>query len=85
MPRRMFNREPIRKAKALTCFRCGAGEDRLCAIYDRDLDCTVAWRCEGCGHQWKRDLGVVLAVADPQASVDPVSPIHHPCCEKGRV
>lgn len=47
------------------CPRCSC--QNVLAIYDRDLDCTVAWKCEGCGHDWKRDLGEVLAVADPSA------------------
>ncbi len=28
--------------------------DRKIAIYDRDRDRTVAYRCPDCGHQWDR-------------------------------
>ena len=27
---------------------------REIAIYDRDLDCTVAWKCPDCNHRWSR-------------------------------
>ena len=27
---------------------------REIAIYDRDLDMTVEWKCPDCGHRWPR-------------------------------
>lgn len=54
-----------------TCPRCSCPV--IIAIYDRDLDCTVAWKCEACGHEWNRDLAEVLTVADPAAFREPGS------------
>jgi hypothetical protein len=28
---------------------------RAIAIYSREEDRTVAWRCPDCGHEWERD------------------------------
>lgn len=28
--------------------------DRRIAVYDRDLDRTMAWKCPDCGHEWPR-------------------------------
>jgi hypothetical protein len=38
---------------------------RRIAIYDRDLDCTAAFRCPDCGAQEARGLAETLSVADP--------------------
>ena len=27
---------------------------RVIALYDRDKDCTVAWKCPDCEHVWER-------------------------------
>lgn len=27
---------------------------REIGLYDRDKDCTVAWKCPDCGHEWPR-------------------------------
>lgn len=37
------------------------------AIYDRDLDCTVAYECKACETQHKLPLAHVLSIADPSA------------------
>ena len=33
----------------------GARASRRIAVYDEDMDCTVAWKCPGCGHEWPRE------------------------------
>jgi transposase-like protein len=51
------------------CPTCGS--DHVIHVVDRDLDCVVGFKCEWCGAEWKRDLGEVLAAADPAAFDDP--------------
>lgn len=53
----------------LACSKCNSTS--IMAIYDRNLDCTVAWKCEACGHQWNRDVGEIIAVADEAAFSEP--------------
>lgn len=36
----------------------------LIAVYDRERDCTVAWKCPHCKHQWPRDARVVEQARD---------------------
>lgn len=37
---------------------------REIAIYDRDLDCTIAWECPDCRYQLARDAGEIARVAE---------------------
>ena len=37
---------------------------RITAIYDRERDCTVAYKCSDCGHEWDRPLGEIIAVQE---------------------
>jgi hypothetical protein len=53
---------------SLLCSECAS--QKIIALYDRDLDCTVGYKCKACGHTWKRPLTEVLAVADPSAFKD---------------
>lgn len=51
---------PMNRERALEYAECfGATETegwfkREIAIYDRDRDRTVAYRCPDCGHEWNR-------------------------------
>jgi hypothetical protein len=65
MPRRMFNREPIRK-------------ETLWQVIEamRHIVMTPEQR------RAKRRLEQIV---DSAFATESVSPIHHPCCEKGRV
>jgi hypothetical protein len=33
---------------------------RVQGIYDRDRDCTIAWRCPDCRTTWDRDTGKII-------------------------
>lgn len=56
------------------CPRCHANLDdsspqfpggtRRIAIYDRERDCTVAYRCPYCNGDWPRSLGEIIAVQE---------------------
>jgi hypothetical protein len=37
---------------------------RRISVYDRNLDCTVAYRCPDCRYQWDRALGEIIAVQE---------------------
>lgn len=37
---------------------------RRIAIYDRERDCTVAYRCPDCGYRWDRSLGEIISVQE---------------------
>lgn len=53
----------------IACIKCPNPQVHL--VVDRDLDCVTGFKCESCGHQWKRSLGEVLAAADPAAFSEP--------------
>lgn len=44
---------------------------RLIAVYDRDKDRTVAWRCPDCKEEWPRDAMVFEAVRNKSGDVKP--------------
>lgn len=59
----------------LSCPKCGADLrnhesgppfKREIGIYDQFRDCTVAWQCPDCDHQWKRVLPKVPKKTDEE-------------------
>lgn len=37
---------------------------RAMGIYDREKDCTVAWKCPDCGEEWERPAEEIEALRD---------------------